>query len=452
MSSAGEPPPAGPVAALARGRPDSAAGRFPRRVAGFVPWLAVRGSAVSSISETGPQEPPSAIRRIDERIGERQNSPMQDLRGLQRLALGYDLGDDGRLVARNLPARLVPAAGEGALYRRIAALADAPDAAIAAAASRYGPLGPVRPLAIPDRALFIWAMGEQFRKHMQDLGRLRSWLATGGQTPIAGRVAPMAHLIAAIAETDPLLSQRLLELLSQTGVPVVPEHERERLGIAFDEQEQLILHAIGKRERLLTKHAKKGDAHVRVIPAPGTGRYLGLAARYLRVLIRRAEEAGTTAALLPPESLGRFATSLQPYIEDNIVPTETVGAWRQAASELRTWVTILRATRTASPAEMSQPEALLTLRLQQVDAWPFPSGEHLGTFGRALWTVWTRLVAEAPQRRCTWPDCVTVLPIGAHGNRDYCDAHRREAARLRSARTRQRERAGYGAAQGPPRF
>ncbi|HEY5433767.1 MAG TPA: hypothetical protein VIK13_00915 [Candidatus Limnocylindrales bacterium] len=110
--------------------------------------------------------------------------------------------------------------------------------------------------------------------------------------------------------------------------------------------------------------------------------------------------------------------------------------------ELQTWSAILRATRTATPAEISQPKALLTLRLQQVDAWPYPSGEQLGTFGRALWTVWPRLVQQSPQRRCTWPECTTFLPVGAHGNRQHCDEHRREAPRLRSARQRQRARAG----------
>jgi hypothetical protein len=369
---------------------------------------------------------------------------MADHAGLQRLTLSYDLADDGRLVARDLPARLVSAKGEGALYRRIAALANGTDAAIAAAAARYGPLGPVRPLSIPDRALFVWAMGEQFRQHMLGIGRLRLWVASGGQTPIPGRLAPSAHLLAAVAETDPVLSQRLLDLFTGNGPLLASDQERERLTQAFDEQEQVMLAAIGRRERLLSKQVKKGDAHVRVSPKPGTGRYLGLTARYLRVLVAKAEEAGTTATLIPPDSLGRFATSLQPYIEENIVPTETVSAWRQAATELQTWTAILRATRTANPAEISQPKALLTLRLQQVDAWPYPSGEQLGTFGRALWTVWPRLVHQSPQRRCTWPDCATLLPAGAHGNRDYCDEHRREAARLRSARRRQQVRAGQG--------
>jgi hypothetical protein len=454
LDSPRDAPAAGPcVATLARGRRSvPPASRSPRRRPRPLPWLAVRGSTASSIPLTEPRRHGQPLERIDERIGERQNSLMADNPGLQRLALSYDLVDDGRLVARDPPARLVSATGEGALYRRIAALANATDAAIAAAAARYGPLGPVRPLAIPDRALFVWAMGEQVRKYMQGIGRLRLWIASGGQTPIPGRLAPSAHLLAALAETDQVLSQRLLDLFTENGPPLASDEERERLTRAFDEQEQLMLAAIGRRERLLSEQVKKGDAHVRVSPRPGTGRYLGLAARYLRVLVAKAEEVGTTATLIPPDSIGRFATSLQPYIEENIVPTETVTAWRQAATELQTWSAILRATRMAKPAEISQPKALLTLRLQQIDAWPYPTGEQLGTFGRALWTVWPRLVQQSPQRRCTWPDCATMLPVGAHGNRDYCDLHRRETARLRSARRRQRPRSAISPSPAKERF
>lgn len=117
---------------------------------------------------------------------------------------------------------------------------------------------------------------------------------------------------------------------------------------------------------------------MKVIPKPGTGRYLGLAARYLKVLIEKAEEVGSPAAMIPPETLGRFATSLQPYIRENIVPTETVSAWRIASTELQTWIAVLGAARTASPAEIRQAKALLTLRLQQIDAWPYPAGDQLG--------------------------------------------------------------------------
>jgi hypothetical protein len=166
--------------------------------------------------------------------------------------------------------------------------------------------------------------------------------------------------------------------------------------------------------------------------------YLGLASRYLHVLVWKAEEVGPTAVLIPPDSLGRFATSVQPYIAENIIPTETVSAWRQAATELQTWTAILRAARTASELEVAQAKSLLILRLQQVDAWPYPSGDQLGAFGRALWTVWPRLVGQPPQRRCAWEGCSTLLAPGAHGNRRHCDDHRRERDRRRMAAYRRK--------------
>jgi hypothetical protein len=357
----------------------------------------------------------------------------------------YKLADDGRLVPPDLPARLVPARGEGALYRRIAALAHAPDTAIAAAASRYGPLGPLGPVSTPiaDPQLFMWAVGELFRQYVLDIDRLGPWIDAKGKTPIPGHLAPTAHLLAALAETDLVLAQRLLDLFAQDGPSELPDEERQGLAHALEVQVQVLLHAWGQREHLLSEQVKESQAYVRVIPKPGTGRYLALAARYLQVAVAEADEVGTTAAQAPPDSLGRVATMLQPYLDDNLIPPENVSAWREAATELQRWANILRATRTADPPEISPWKALLTLRLQQTYAWRYPSGQQLGAFGRALWTVWTRLVQQPPQRRCTWPDqCPTLLPPDAHGNRRYCDAHRREAARQRSARSRQQARAG----------
>jgi hypothetical protein len=366
---------------------------------------------------------------------------MGDSAGLYRLALTYELADDGRLVAQDQPAALVPAGREGALYRHIAALADAPDTAIAAAASRYGPLGPVRPLPIPDRPLFLWSVDDRFRDYMRGIDQLHRWIATGGMTPIPGHVAASAHIVAAMAETDPVLAQRLIDLFTQDRLRELPDEERERLAQAYGVQEQVFFHAMRRRQHLLSKDFEKGDANVRVIPKPGTRPYLALAARYFQVLVAAVQELGTTTALIPPDSVGRVLTMLQPYVEQNLVPAETATAWREAATELQDWANILRARRTAGRDRISQWKALLILRLQQVDAWPYPSGQQLGAFGRALWTVWTRLVQQPPQRCCTWPHCATRLPPGAHGNRHYCDVHRREAPRLRSARGRQQARA-----------
>jgi hypothetical protein len=45
-----------------------------------------------------------------------------------------------------------------------------------------------------------------------------------------------------------------------------------------------------------------------------------------------------------------------------------------------------------SAAKLRQARELMAMRLRQVDAWPYPSGEQLGTFARALWSVWQRLI------------------------------------------------------------
>jgi hypothetical protein len=367
---------------------------------------------------------------------------MADSAGLYRLELSYELADDGRLVAPDLPARLVPARGEGALYRHIAALADAPDTAIAAAASRYGPLGPLGPLPLTDPPAFMWSAGELLRQTVLDIDPLRHWIATGGNTPVPARLARSAHILAALAETDPVLAQQLVDVFTQGGLQALPDEERQRLAQAYDVQEQVFLAAIGRREQLFYELPNEADAAVRVIPKPGTGRYLALAARYLQTTVTASEDTGTIAALVPPDSVGRLLTILQPYLEQNLVPTETVSAWRQAATELQGWATTLRAATTASPGQIAEAADFLNLRLRQVYAWPYPSGQLLGAFGRALWTVRTRLLHQPPQRGCTWLTCATLLPPNAHGNRHYCDAHRREAARTRSARRRQQNQAG----------
>jgi hypothetical protein len=372
-----------------------------------------------------------------------QNWPMVDSAGLYHLALTYELADDGRLVGRDLRDRPVPARGEGALYRRIAELADAPDGAIAAAASRYGPLGPVAPIAVADRPRLLWAAGEYRRQAVLDIHPLRDWIATGGTTEIPARLALSAHILAALAETDPVLAQRVVDLSTQGRLSDLPDEEGQQLLQDYGVQQQVWLHGMGRRAHLIVEHLNMADAYVRVIPKPGTERYLALAARYLRVLVTEGEKVGPIAAIVPPDSLGRVFTTLQPDFEENLIAPETVNAWREAATELQTWAARLRAAKTAGSAQISQWKDLLTLHLQEIDAWPYPSGQQLGAFGRALWTVWTRLAQQPPQRRCTWPDhCATLLPIGAHGNREYCDAHRREAARVRSERRRQQARAG----------
>jgi hypothetical protein len=72
---------------------------------------------------------------------------------------------------------------------------------------------------------------------------------------------------------------------------------------------------------------------------------------------------------------------------------------------------------------------------------PRPRRGLVGTEGRALWSIHDALADVAPARRCEWPDeCVELLPPGSYAHRRYCDRHRREAMRRRTARWRLRAR------------
>src|SRR5450759_3444761 len=113
--------------------------------------------------------------------------------GFYRLALPYRLEEGGLLVAEHLPADKVPVRGEGALYRRLAKLADADAAALVVAASRYGPLGPTQSVRVADQPAYLWAVDGTVRGNVRNLKLLRAWLTHGGTTPIPGRVAPVAH-------------------------------------------------------------------------------------------------------------------------------------------------------------------------------------------------------------------------------------------------------------------
>ena len=86
-------------------------------------------------------------------------------------------------------------------------------------------------------------------------------------------------------------------------------------------------------------------------------------------------------------------------------------------------------------AQRGSAASLLALRLQQVEVWPRPDDYMVGTFGRALWSLWSPITGKRAPRRCQWrAGCTRLLPDGAHGNRRYCGEHRREVNRERAAR------------------
>jgi hypothetical protein len=360
---------------------------------------------------------------------------------LRRLALAYEALPGGALVRRGGPAEVVPAEREGSLFRRIAALSAAPDATIAEAASRYGPLGPLKQLDLGDPAALGLGLAQLVRGYIGDIPSLGEWIATAGRARIAGRLAPAAHMLCAAAETDTAVQQQLLDLLTADRPSPLSAADGERLDRAMEAQQEAVFAALGAREPVIREQAKLGDALVAVEPAPGTGRHLRLAARLLSATTAKADELDVSWALVQPDEIGRLATALQPYLEETPLPPEHADLWRQAGADMAFWSRLVNGSRGASAADLAQARELLTTRLRQVGAWPYPAGEQLGTFGRALWSVWPRLVRERPPRACNEPGCAALLPAEASGNRSLCDEHQRDHARQRAARNRARRAA-----------
>jgi hypothetical protein len=362
---------------------------------------------------------------------------------LYRLALTYRIETGGLLAAETLPAERVPAIREGALFRRLARLADADDAALVTAASRYGPLGPTGPIRVPDQAAYLWAADTAVRGNVRNLGLLRKWLAHGGTTPIPGRVAPVAHAVAIIAEAD---TDWTLGRLAQfiTGADTPTELERATFAGRIDRLEQKFYAGLSRRAALITRDHARGDSAVTVHVQPAARARLATAAAHWRTVLDKAAEFGGISELVPPGTLGRLATEFRPYLGEGdlpLYPAESVADWRKACRELAGWTGELARPTAPTKEGRATLRALLVLRLRAVDAWPFPTDELLGTFGRALWSLWEPVTGERPPRPCSEVGCANLLPAGARSDRHLCDEHRREHDRERAARNRLKRRA-----------
>jgi len=399
---------------------------------------------------------------------------------LYRYVVAYELASDGRLIPLGPPQSRVPAAGEARLYRAIAGCAKADDAAIVALASRYGPLGPTASGGtLEDERLLGYRLGISCSDLIADLGELDRWLASGGMSvAVPARLAPAAQLLVAVAQMDPQILESLLHGTQGAALPA-EERARTRQGLWSEG-----LSALARHDALLSAadHPFCGDepAHV-AVPAGVTQHRLRLARQLLITTFGAMGGEGGLGAVYEPGGLARWATLLNLYSsvqETPVLTPESADAWRTAASELAMWQTVVRLLNAPKVGQQAGPqlreallglqryaaidqqdctrrgvaaadaadrlrieaEALLTLRLQQVGAWPFPEGEAVGTFARALWSLWPRITGHQPSRRCRWREgCQRLLPDHGHGNRRYCEEHRREAARQRAQRNRDRK-------------
>jgi len=407
---------------------------------------------------------------------------------LNRRSVRYRLDDAGELTPVGRPTSQQPATGEGALHATIARLVGATDQEIADAATRAGPLGPLRAVRPRDAARYVYLLNRAMLNERTHLDELHRWVASWSALRIPARLAPIARLILAFAEADPELSVFLAAALSDPDPVFVRSDPAATWRRLMDEHFRVIARVDFPR-RVARRWIARPDALVLARVRHGSGGRIAPAARLVRTLIDALDRDGGLSTVIEPAALGRFAAEVAPYRVApffGLAEPETLAQWRRAAAGLALWGRALHDLRSLRSAEVRRevtpplaelqafadlgtdpPQAatfdeparlagelasLLALRLQQIGAWPYPAGEVVGTFGRALWSLWRPITDTRPPRRCVWPDgCSTMLPPDTHGSKVCCDAHLAEIARLRSARTRQRARAGYGAAGGPPR-
>ena len=397
---------------------------------------------------------------------------------LYRLAVTYGVTEDGALRAVGPPTGRVRATGEGLLCRMLATLADADDVAIAAGATRLGPLGPLGEASFDERR-FGWALGEAMTDFMGQVDEVRRSVAR----VVPGRLSSAAHLLVAIAGIDPDLMTDLLAALDPYAS--LTSAERTRLRDLLWREFLALLARYSTQGETIADDLARGDETVHVTIPPGaTAERLRLARVFLETTQAAMGRDGGAGAVFGPGSLGRFATLLSPYEGSHgslIDVPETCAAWRSAGREMRVWrecVRLLRALAAGQevasgleavlgelrtyaaidgldqaglpPARVQSLDtlrgraaSLLTLRLQQVDAWPLPHDEVVGAFGRSLWSLWRPITERRPPRQCQWRDgCTRLLPADAHANLRYCREHQREARRARAERNRGRREPG----------
>jgi hypothetical protein len=208
-----------------------------------------------------------------------------------------------------------------------------------------------------------------------------------------------------------------------------------------DKLEHRIYAGLGRRAARINADHARGETHVRVNIQPAARHRLLSVATNWRLIMEKATESSSLNTLIPPGTLGRLATELRPYLNEGdlpLYPAESVAEWRAACRELAGWVEELARPDATTPARRATLRPLLALRLQMIDAWPFPTGDLLGTFPRALWSLWQPVTGQNPERRCEEPECTRFLPVDAHGNLRLCEEHRREHDRRRAARNRSR--------------
>lgn len=377
---------------------------------------------------------------------------------------------DGTVVPAPRAAwRREAARDEGNLPERVAALADATDAQILAAASRVGPLR-LRAGALVARDAFVReAVVHDALGLLIELDAAREWYATGMR-----RVAP-AHARIYVAAGAALAS-----------LPAPTRDAMEQLlsGQAWSTGSD------GDDAALLVPFAMAFGAAWLVTPPAGSPEVVAgmtIAERLFRALagldsfpaLSGAGGSGRVVIELLtsfPDFLrmvtqSRYAGSTAVAAGLNEVATETLGNWRAAGASLGVLLETValvaavnarpltgaetRRLRSLAPLSVAwrpsedvtaaeigdRLKPLLRARfeneLDTAGLWPVKRGVTAGAYWRAIASLWERLMDERLPKLCAAEGCSRI--VGSRPNRLYCETHRAERHRQGVRESRARE-------------
>lgn len=377
------------------------------------------------------------------------------------------VGPDG--VLRPVPAapwRSERATGEGELDRRLAALAIASPAAVAAFVSTYGFLR-------KKTAVLRGQPEPVIREHLQIAGQRGAddvracidWVDAGCPEP-----APAGALMlvqAAVALPDAALDS--MELMANGA----PDSEAEA-ALTFDPWAILpdlmattFPAAMAAPPALPTSAADRAQLRRKLVVLEWVSRILGGLEETPTALTELGGTVGAAMTFLTttPEAFAHPELGVEESRRGSEVMVqlvaESVEEWQAAAREFalsgETVDLVIRALQFGlsdpekarlrklcleladgyTPANLAAAELaerampLLRVRLEAEMArggvWPARSGTIAGAYWRALVSLWSRLTDERPPMLCAEQGCPALL--STHASRLYCDSHRRSRHR-----------------------
>lgn len=364
--------------------------------------------------------------------------------------------------------RWEPAREEGDLPERLAALANATEAAVKTAASRFGPLRLGAPALVVREPWVRANVARNAIEMLDELETARRWYAMGmpGASPpqsrayiaagtALGKLPPaiqtsIDRLLAGLPssrDSEPSVATLILVFVTAfTAAWLVPPPANSPEVLAGMTRLERLLRALSGLEPFPALSAAGGSGRIVVELLTSIPEFLSWvkppdavkapADRLREIATETLEDWRSTA-----DRVGALAESiaLVSALDARRLSAADVRRLRSLAADTAGW---LPPSNLAASGIAERLKPLLRGRLENelhlAGLWPVRQGVTTGAYWRALANLWQRLTHEGVPRLCAVEGC--NQSIGTRPNRVYCELHRaeRQTGRVRAARARAR--------------